>query len=151
MSRFRNIENEPPFPNGLHQLAYDRLNLKAFLQFLYPDKDLHTTLYTAGSIQEDLRITYREFTQNNSGYFFQTWGSLTDVPLLSMKYYQDEIDLRGRHPKNGGIEEPVWVVQYSNATVLFNGYHRASMTFLLGKETIQAYVVKVEHAGLTQK
>jgi hypothetical protein len=143
MPQFRQIAKDPPFPSGTHHIEYDRLNFKAFLNCLYPNEDLHTNSYTSASILKDLKNAYPDFTFFDTNFFFQTHGALMNVPFFLMKYYQDEIDLRGRNPFNGGIDEPVLVVQYSGGKVLYNGYHRASIYMLNGNKEIQAYVLKV--------
>ena len=144
LPRLRHIQADPPFPGGTHFLTYDRLDLKAFLTYWYPDKALQTVAYTSKSIQADLEKKYADFWFYNTAYFFETNGALTEVPLVNLQYYQDEIDLRGRHPSNGSLDDPIWVVQYGQDTyLLYNGYHRACYHILIGKEQIKAYVLKV--------
>lgn len=123
--------------------TYSLLNFEAFLNYLYPQQKLFTTQYSADTLEELLRDAYpEEYTFYDTDTFFKTWGSKESVPLLSLKYYQNEINLAGR--KEGSIDEPIRVVQNKNELVLFNGHHRASYHLLLGKENIQAYIVKVE-------
>ncbi len=143
MPRVRHISKDPPFPNGSYEVGYDRVNLKVFLNCMYPHSDLYANSYTSGSILEDLKNAFLDFTFYDTHYFSQTYGSLMTIPFLEMKYYQDEIDIRGRNPLNGGIGEPVLVVQYNSGKVIYNGYHRASINMLVGKNEIQAYVLKV--------
>ena len=143
LPRIRHFPEEPPFPSGEYQIEYERLNLKVFLNCLYPNGELHTTLFTADSIFNDLKNAYSDFTFHPTPYFFRLRGSEVNVFFLEMIYYQDEIDLRGRHPLNGEIDEPVLVVQYESEKVLYNGYHRASFKMLLGNSNILAYVLKV--------
>jgi hypothetical protein len=65
------------------------------------------------------------------------------VSLQEVKYSQDEIDLRGRHPLNGNIDEPVRIAAYNDCFVLYNGYHRACIHMLLGRDKIEAHILKV--------
>jgi hypothetical protein len=143
MPRLRQIAADPPFPSGTYEAAFDTLNLKVFLDCVYPHQELHTVPYTSKSILEDLKKVYPDFTFYDTPYFFLTWGMLASVPLLSLKYYQDEIDLRGRHPLNIRMDEPVLVVKYATGMVLYNGYHRATFQMLVKKNNIQAYIIDI--------
>lgn len=144
LPNFRIIPAEPPFPSGKHYIGYERLDLKVFLAYLYPNHELHTTSFSSESILADLKKKHSNFSFYDTFYFFQTFGELTEFSLTDLQYYQDEIDLRGRNPRNGNMDEPILVVQYSNGIkVIYNGYHRACFHILTGRKYIKAYLLKV--------
>lgn len=145
MPRFRIIAADPPYPAGRKDFDFDRLDVKALLVYLFPDKQLHTRSYSASSIGKDLYNTYEDFWLHPTVDFFRSNGTLTRLPLNGLLYYQDEIDLRGRHPNNGGLDEPVLIVEYGDdIRVLYNGYHRACYYLIAGEAEINAYVLKVK-------
>lgn len=144
LPRTKPIDNVPPAFHGyVYDKGYDTINFRLFIDSFFPGENLHTSCYSSSSIKNDLENAYPEFKMYNPTEFFQQFGIESQIGFREMKYYQDEIDIRGRHPFSGGIDERVWVVRYTNELVLYNGYHRASIRMLMGNDEIQGYVVRV--------
>jgi len=127
------------FKGSVFDKGFETLNFKTFLHSIYPRERLHTDQHTVGSLQADLARTYPGFKDE----WFESNGQISSVLLHELIYYQDEIDLRGRHPLNGNFDEPVKIVSYNDHKVLYNGYHRACMHMLLRQNEIAAYILRV--------
>ncbi|HEX7904677.1 MAG TPA: hypothetical protein VF487_12415 [Chitinophagaceae bacterium] len=73
---------------------------------------------------------------------FKYFGSIQEVEFSTLSYYQEEVGIRG--PKFHQIDDPVYILQVENMQILWEGYHRALVKIIDGKEIIRGYVLTLQ-------
>jgi hypothetical protein len=141
--RFRPIPTEASsdkFKNLQFDKGRESLDFELFLKSRFPSKSMFIDTHNRVSIENKLKDKFKESWIKT----FERYGRNEAVNLNELLYFQKDVDLRGRHPLNGNIDEPVLVVESGNRKILYNGYHRAAIFLLLNKISINAIIMSID-------
>jgi hypothetical protein len=128
------------FKNQQFDNGFETLDFEFFLSSKFPSKSMFVYSHNRVSIENMLKDKFNESWIKT----FQMSGRLKAVNFDELLYFQKDVDLRGRHPLNGSIDEPVLVVESTGKKILYNGYHRAAIFLVSNKISIYAYILSIE-------
>ena len=119
-------------PENYEVIDFKKLLIKQFRQ------DVH---FIDANIIATLRATLIKKYQNEKDCF-KYFGSIQEVKFSNLSYYQEEVGIRG--PKFHQIDDPVYILQVGTTQILWEGYHRALVKIIEGKEAIKGYVLTLQ-------
>jgi hypothetical protein len=115
---------------------YEEICFDKYFNKLFPNLDAFISEEIIRNIRNILKQKY-----GNENDCIRENGILKSVCIKDLKYYQLTAGING--PKNSKINDPVYVVNFNNKSVLLNGYHRILVHMLNNQMTINAYVLAV--------
>jgi len=109
------------------------IKFEEYLKRTFPDSNLFIQNFVdTADIRSSLENKYGDHIN-----CFKIYGRHVEVSFDKLKYYQPDVGISG--PRNNEIDEPVHVVNYNGADILFNGYHRTLYHLIHGHLTINAF------------
>jgi hypothetical protein len=118
----------------LRQPNYPVIDFEGLLAEYGKDTRRFLAVETVIAIRQQLKESQLE-----DRTLFAKRGRLIEVPIGTLRYYQKEVGITG--PKHTHPDEPVSIIEWNNEMILWDGYHRTLVKMVLGRDTINGYVL----------
>jgi hypothetical protein len=113
---------------------YETIRLDSYLERLLPGQSRFISPDSYSELKKEICDKYGE--DRNC---FKTNGSLEDIAMSDLKFYQAEVGIYG--PRHTDPDEPVSVLRYENMLLLYNGYHRTFIKMLNNETSLKGYIL----------
>jgi len=114
--------------------TYVEIRFDKFIERLFPNQEKFIESSSFGDISKKLSEKY-----GNDNDCFETMGVLETILINKLKFYQPNVGVNG--PKHSELEQPVYILKYSDSLLLYNGYHRLFAKMLKKETEIEGYIL----------
>lgn len=146
MEAIRNVYEKlkAEYPDLIYQTIYrnpnyEEIQFNQFLERKFKNAELfHRDPNIKTELDKELKMLYGE--RFDKYKIFPEGRQITNVLYVSLKYYQAGVGING---SISSISSPVFVLEYKNETILYDGYHRVLQKMGNDELGVDAFILSI--------